>query len=330
MKYTAALGWAAVAAVLAVLHVAWGPVEIPAEAVVDALRGGNGLESVLVREVRLPRVLTAAGAGSALALCGLALQTWFHNPLCGPSVLGITSGASLGVALTVLAGFSWHITGGLGATAIGAVLGASAVLVLVLAVSARFSVPTTLLIFGLMLGHVVGAVTTVLQAEARSEELQRFVLWGMGSFGSTGLAASAVLVGLAAAGGGVLAATARHLDAWTLGPWTARSMGMPVARVQWTVLGVTGVLAGVVTALCGPVAFLGLATPHVVRFTTRDRSHRVTLPTVAAAGAAIALAADVLVRAPWDPSGGWPLNAVLSLLGAPVVVAVVFRNRWAP
>jgi iron complex transport system permease protein len=96
MKYAAALGWAVVAAVLAVLHVAWGPVEIPAEAVVDAVRGGSDLDSVLVREVRLPRVLTAAGAGSALALCGLALQTWFHNPLCGPSVLGITSGASLG------------------------------------------------------------------------------------------------------------------------------------------------------------------------------------------------------------------------------------------
>lgn len=322
------LGWTAVALLLAIVHIAWGPVDVPAGELWNALIDGEGRSGVLVREVRLPRVLTAAGAGAALALCGLALQTWFHNPLAGPSVLGITSGASLGVALAVLAGWTWHTGWGFGSTTAGAVLGAGAVLLLVLAVSARQHAPVTLLVFGLMLGHVVGAVTTVLQAEARSEALQRFVVWGMGSFGSTGLTAAAVLVGVAATGGVCLLAVARHLDAWTLGPWTARSMGMPVVRVQWVVFGVTGVLSGAVTAWCGPVAFLGLATPHVVRMVLRNRSHRVALPNVAAAGAALALAADLLVRAPWAESGGWPLNAVLSLFGAPVVVAVLFRNSW--
>ena len=165
------LGWTALAMLLAIVHIAWGPVDVPAGELWNALIDGEGRNGVLVREVRLPRVLTAAGAGAALALCGLALQTWFHNPLAGPSVLGITSGASLGVALAVLAGWTWHTGWGFGSTTAGAVLGAGAVLLLVLAVSARQHAPVTLLVFGLMLGHVVGAVTTVLQAEARSEAL---------------------------------------------------------------------------------------------------------------------------------------------------------------
>lgn len=320
--------WAGLALLLAVAHIVWGPVHVPLGEVWGALIEGEGKSGVLVREVRLPRVLTAAGAGAALALCGLVLQTWFHNPLAGPSVLGITSGASLGVALAVLAGWTWQTGWGFGASTAGAVLGAGAVLVLVLAVSARWHAPVTLLVFGLMLGHVVGAVTTVLQAEARSEALQRFVVWGMGSFAATGRGAAVFLLVLTAAGGVFLYAVARHLDAWTLGPWTARSMGVPVVRVQWSVLAATGVLAGAVTALCGPVAFLGLATPHVVRMLLRNRTHRITLPAVAAAGAALALAADVFVRAPWSSSGGWPLNAVLSLFGAPVVIAVLFRTSW--
>jgi len=321
-------GWAVAAGLLAALHLAWGPVDLTVTEVWRALWEGEGTHGILLREVRLPRVLTAAGAGAALALCGLALQTWFHNPLAGPSVLGITSGASLGVALAVLAGWTWHTGWGFGASTAGAVLGAGAVLLLVLFVASRHHAPVTLLVFGLMLGHVVGAVTSVLQVEARSEALQRFVLWGMGSFGSTGLGASVFLVGLAAAGGGSLWALARSLDAWTLGPWTARSMGVPVVRVQWTVFAVTGILAGAVTAWCGPVAFLGLATPHVVRMLLPDRSHRRMFPAVAAAGAALALGADLFVRAPWSATGGWPLNAVLSFFGAPVVVAVLFRNSW--
>lgn len=322
------LCWAAGAGLLAVLHLVWGPVDMTASEVWQGLWDGAGTHGVLLREVRLPRVLTAAGAGAALALCGLALQTWFHNPLAGPSVLGITSGASLGVALAVLAGWTWQTGWGFGATTAGAMLGAGAVLILVLAASVRWHAPVTLLVFGLMLGHVVGAATTVLQVEARSEALQRFVVWGMGSFAATGLGAALVLLILTAAGGVFLYAVARHLDAWTLGPWTARSMGVPVVRVQWTLFAVTGVLAGAVTAWCGPVAFLGLATPHVVRLLLPDRSHRRMLPTVAVAGAALALGADVFVRAPWSATGGWPLNAVLSLFGAPVVVAVLFRNSW--
>jgi iron complex transport system permease protein len=311
---------------LVVAHMAWG-------AVGWEEMWSRGLGEEILWGIRLPRVLMAMTAGAGLGVSGLMMQTWFQNPLAGPSVLGITSGAARGVAVVVMTGGALGLGAlGWGGTVVAASAGSLAVLVLIAWMARRFRGVMTLLIFGLMLGYTVGAVVTVLQREARQEALQQFVFWGMGSLSQTTLYISLIAGGIVLVGVGVLWKRWRFLDAWTLGEWTAKSMGVPVARLRREVLWVTGIVTGGVTALCGPLAFLGLATPHVVRFVSSSKasatSHRSAVPRVAAMGAVLALLADFFVRAPWSADGGWPLNAVLSLLGAPVVMVVVLRKSW--
>ncbi|MDE0872097.1 MAG: iron ABC transporter permease [Flavobacteriales bacterium] len=318
------LGFSVLLVLNAVGHLAWGPMEISLWEALTWAEGSNSVESVVMYEVRLPRVLTAMAGGAGLALSGLLLQTWFHNPLAGPSVLGISSGASMGVALVVLSGWSW---GWMGVSA-SATLGGLFSLMLILGVSRRFSGVAALLIFGLMLNYVLGALVTVLQAEAQQDALQQFVFWGMGTFGQAPLSVAAGLSILVIIAGVWMLGKSRALDAWTLGSLTARSMGVHEGRLQWTVIGTTGILAGCITAICGPVAFLGLATPHLVRLVTSERSHKRLIPLTIVAGSLLALVADWGVRGPGLDGGGWPLNAVLSLLGGPLVIWVLFRKTW--
>ncbi|MDA0303206.1 MAG: iron ABC transporter permease [Bacteroidetes bacterium] len=303
------------------LHLAWGPISIDW---LDAWSLIDSTDSLVLFHVRLPRVVTAMAAGSGLALSGLLLQTWFHNPLAGPSVLGISAGSSMGVALVLLTGLAW---GWWGITS-AAVLGGMLTLLLILLVSRRFQGSATLLIFGLMLSYVVGALVTVLQAEAAQDALQQFVFWGMGTFGQAPLKLSVVMLVMVLLAWKLVASKSRDLDAWTLGSLTAQSMGVDEKRLKYTVIGVTGVLAGIITAVCGPVAFLGLAIPHLVRLMCSERSHRLMIPLTILTGAFMALLADWGVRAPGLDGGGWPLNAVLSLLGGPMVVWVLFRKTW--
>lgn len=313
---------------LAMAHLLWGSVDMSPGQIANALLGGQGLEATIVRGVRLPRVLMAMGVGGGLALSGLLMQTFFRNPLAGPSVLGVTSGASMGVAIAVLGG-SW--AGGLlgfSGVVMSAVAGSFAVLAVVLAVAARHAGAVKLLVFGLMLSYAVGALVTVLQSAARQAALQEFVFWGMGTFGNGSVQAGAGLL-IGAVLLAVLAmARTRSLDAWTLGPRTAESMGIAARPLRWFILGTTGVLTGVATALCGPIAFLGLAAPHMVRLFHAQRSHKSLVPLTLLTGSLLALAADLAVRAPWSDSGGWPLNAVLSLMGAPMVLHVLLKRTW--
>ena len=267
---------------LVLSHLIWGVVDI---AVLEPLKG---VHREILLNVRIPRALAAVAAGAGLSLCGLVLQTWFGNPLAGPSVLGVSSGAGLGVALLVLVGLtsSWW------ATATAAMAGSGLVLVLVLFVAHRFRTATALLIFGLMLNYVVGAIITVLQAEAQQDALQQFVFWGMGTFGHGSLASSLGLCTAVIVAGLMLRTMHRDLDIWTLGPLTAQSMGVNNRSLRWRIVALAGLLTGGITAACGPVAFLGLATPHVVRLLTKERSHRVLIPLTALTGAILALAAD--------------------------------------
>lgn len=309
-------------------HLLWGSVSLSPSLVLEALMGKEGLAGTIVRSVRLPRVLMAAGAGGGLALSGLLMQTYFRNPLAGPSVLGVTSGASMGVALAVLGGH-W-VGGALGfsGVVVAAILGSFAVLAVVLAVAARHAGAVKLLVFGLMLSYAVGALVTVMQSAARQAALQEFVFWGMGTFGNGSVAAGSGLLLGAIVLAALAAARSRSLDAWTLGPRTAESMGVAGRPLRWFILGTTGLFTGVTTAMCGPIAFLGLAAPHVVRLFHAHRSHKSLVPLTLLTGSVLALAADLVVRAPWSEGGGWPLNAVLSLMGAPMVLHVLLKRTW--
>ncbi len=276
-------------------------------------------------EVRLPRVLIAIAAGAGLGISGLMMQTWFHNPLAGPSVLGVTSGAGMAVALVVLTGMG----GGWLANALAASVGSWCALGLVLFVASRFRGLASLLIFGLMLNYLLGALVTVLQAEAEENALQQFVFWGMGTFGQASLVtASAVLI-LVLAASSIAFKQYENLDKWTLGAVTARSMGVNESRLQKILVVLTGLLAGSITAVCGPVAFLGLATPHLVKLIIPYRSHNRLIPMTALIGALLALLADWGVKGWGIADSGWPLNAVLSMLGAPLVIWVLLQRNFS-
>jgi iron complex transport system permease protein len=270
---------------------------------------------------RLPRTLMALMAGAGLALAGLLMQTMFRNELAGPSVLGISSGASLGVGLVVLAGWS---TGPLAHVSV-AVLGSLAILLLMLAVVRVFRDSGSLLVFGLMTAYICGAFLTVLQAGAAGARLKVFVQWGLGSFapltGSEWQWTTAAL-GLAVV---MILPLSRWFDVLLLGGSHPASLGAPVRKIQFFMLLAAGIITGCVTAFCGPIAFLGLAVPHLARGLWRSSEHRLVLPTTVLLGGVLGLGCDILVRL--EPFGMiLPLNAVTSLIGAPVVIRVILKN----
>ncbi|HMN04537.1 MAG TPA: iron ABC transporter permease [Flavobacteriales bacterium] len=326
-------GWlfifAAIGLVMAVLGLAFGSVHIPVGEVWEVFfKQVDGPYRVIVRQVRLPEVLTAAVAGAGLATAGLLMQTVFHNPLAGPGVLGISGGASVGVALAMLAQPLWAaslVPQDL-LVAVAALAGAFAVLLLIMVADRRLGDGITLLILGLMVGYLCTAMVSVLQAASEAKALKGFVLWGLGSFAGMELSrlpwlALPILAGLAGALG-----LMKPMNALLIGDEQAGSMGVDVPRVRRRAICLTGLLAGVITAFCGPIAFLGLAVPHVARAILRTADHRVLLPATMLLGAALALLADVIVR---TAGGGaaLPLNAVTSLMGAPVVLWVLWSGR---
>ncbi|MEC7476538.1 MAG: iron chelate uptake ABC transporter family permease subunit [Bacteroidota bacterium] len=305
-----------------VSHVALGEVEIVWGELLGALLTGgevNELHATIVKEVRWPRALTAMTSGTLLGWLGLLMQTWFRNPLAGPGVLGITSGGSLGVALAVLLGLALPAW-------MAAAIGCFAVLLLIGVGARRFVSPVTTLVFGLMISYAVSAVVTVLQSSATAEALQTYVFWGMGTFGKASFLQATSCVALQLLLGMWMIRRAKWLDMWTLGEDLAQTMGVPKARLHLEILLLTGLILGVVTSVCGPLAFLGLATPHVYRFFHPKRGHMDAIQGIGAWGALLALLADGVVR--WTDSLAmhWPLNAVLAILGAPVVLAVLWKR----
>ena len=319
--------------VLFFLHLLIGPVPIGWRDVSAALLGGDVEASgtLIVRTVRLPEAITATIAGAGLAACGLLMQTLFRNPLAGPSVLGISSGASLGVAILLLAQPLWAfalIPTDL-AVILGAFSGAMGVLFLIMLADRRMGDGVALLIVGLMVGYLCSAIINVLQVASSEAALKGFVLWGMGSFGDVlnGRLAWLALPVIA----GILAALflVKPLNALLLGDAYAASLGVPVKRTRRWIMWTTGVLAGTITAFCGPIAFLGLATPHVARGLCRTSDHAVLMPVTILCGAVLALFCDLLIKLP-GLGAGIPLNAVTSLLGAPVVAWILLSGkRWA-
>ena len=331
------VGLAVLCAGLFLATLALGSVRLPLAEVVAVLTGNGSGDSaqLIVEQVRLPRALTALLAGAALGLGGLQMQTLFRNPLADPFILGISAGASLGVALVVLAGGSGGamlalglgLAGGAAITA-AAAAGALTVTLLVLAASRRVESPATVLIIGLMVGYAVTAVVSVLVQGGFGdlERVRAFVAWGFGSFAGTSWSDLVVLSATVAVGLAIGVATMKALNALLLGDAYAASMGVRVRGLRVVVVVGASLLAGAVTAFCGPIAFIGVASPHLARGLLRSSDHRVLLPATLLVGAAVALAAGLVAQLPGQDAT-LPLNSVTALVGAPVVVAVLLRLR---
>ncbi len=334
-------GLALIALAVFLLSLAVGSVRIPIDEIVAVLLGGDASKpawATIVLKFRLPKALTAMLAGAALSVSGLQMQTLFRNPLAGPFVLGISSGASLGVAMTVLLagvavglGGSTTLLAGISlagdtSLALSAIAGSGLVLLLVMSVARKVQSGMTLLILGLMFGYTTSALVSVLIYFSVVERIQAYISWTFGSFGGVTwrqlrVMAPAIVLGLA--GSHLLM---KPLNALLLGETYALSLGLNVRRVRLGIIGSSAVLAGVVTAFCGPIGFLGIAVPHLCRSLLHTSDHRLLLPAVSFMGATLALCADIVAGLPGSQLT-LPLNAVTALLGAPVVIWVILRQR---
>ncbi len=316
------------------LNISSGSVTIPFDKIISVLLGGTlEVESwnYIIWNYRIPKALTAILVGGGLSLCGLLMQTLFRNPLAGPFVLGISSGASLGAAL-LLMGFSFF-SGFTSLTffndisvAIAASAGSFLVLLVVLLVSTRIKDTMALLIIGLMFGSITSAIVSVLAYFTSAENLQRFIFWSFGSIGNLSthqIALLAIIVGL----GTILSTLSiKRLNAFLLGENYAQSLGISLKRSRLLIIIATGLLAGGITAFAGPIAFVGLAVPHLTRQIFDTMEHRILIPAVFLYGAILMLICDMIAQLP-NSANVLPINAITSLVGAPVVIWLLVRKR---
>lgn len=304
---------------LFLLDLAVGAVAVPLGDVWAALTGGDCPRATakIILNIRLIKAVVALLAGAALSVSGLQMQTLFRNPLAGPYVLGISSGASLGVALVVLAGVGSSI-----GIAGAAWLGAAIVLVVIAAVGHRIKDIMVILILGMMFSSGIGAVVQILQYVANDESLKMFVVWTMGSLGDVTFNQLAVLIPSIATGLLLAVVTIKPLNLLLFGEEYAVTMGLNVRRSRGLLFLSTTLLAGTVTAFCGPIGFIGLAMPHVTRMLFRNSDHRVLVPGTVLSGASVLLLCDLVSKL-----FTLPINAITALLGIPIVVWVVLRNK---
>jgi iron complex transport system permease protein len=323
----------AVMLLLFLVSLGTGTADIPPGSIVQILLGGEAARpewKVIIMELRLPKAITAVLAGMALSVSGLQMQTVFRNPLAGPYVLGISAGASLGVAivvmgLTFISGSSYVMPGNW-AIVTAAWLGSGLVLFLILMVSFRVRDIMTILILGILFGSATTAIVSVMQYFSTESMLKSFMIWTMGSLGGvTGsqlwIMVPAVSVGLALSLGSV-----KLLNAMLLGENYARSLGVNITAGRVIVFVSTSLLAGTVTAFCGPIAFVGIAVPHLARIIFRNADHAVLLPATILSGGIIMLFSDIVSQLP-GLSGSIPINSVTALMGVPVIVWIVIRNQ---
>lgn len=310
---------AAVTVVLFCLDLSVGSVAIPLDDVWAALTGGvcDVTVSRIIINIRLLKAIVALLAGAALSVSGLQMQTLFRNPLAGPYVLGISSGASLGVALILLAGVSFPL-----GIAGAAWAGASIVLVFIAVVGRRIRDIMVILILGMMISSGVSAVVQIMQYLSDDQSLKAYVIWTMGSLGDVTVSQLYILIPSVIVGLLLAVVAIKSLNLLLLGEDYAVTMGLDITRSRSVIFLSTTLLAGTVTAFCGPIGFIGLAIPHVTRMIFRDGDHRVLVPGTILAGASVMLACDVVSKL-----YSLPVNAVTSLLGIPVVIWVVVHNK---
>lgn len=323
--------------VLFVMNIALGSVEIPVSEVTSILFLGESSNEAwlkIVYNIRLPRAFTAILAGSALSIGGLQMQTLFRNPLAGPSVLGISAGASLGVAVVMLAAgsitsvFAIQQLGSLGSWMIigAASLGSSAVLFLILLISMRVRDSVTLLIIGLMIGNITIAIVSIWQYFSQPEQIRDYLIWTFGSLGGVTSSQLWILVLVVLAGSIIAFGLSKQLNGLLLGENYAKSMGLSVDRARFWIILSTSLLAGGITAFCGPIGFVGVAVPHLTRSLLNTNDHRILIPSTFLVGAILMLACDIVAQVPGS-STTLPISAVTSLVGSPVVIWIILKRR---
>ncbi len=325
----------AVIVVLAVANLLIGSVRIPIEEVCRILLGEdtNEIASNIIWKSRLPQALTAMVAGAGLAVSGLQMQTVFRNPLAGPSVLGISNGSALGVAVVVLlsgriGGVALSRLGYLGETAmsVGAVVGALAVMMLIVWISQKVKGNVTLLIIGVMIGYLANAVIGVLKFLSPEEDVKAFVVWGLGSFSRVSGDEMILFVVLMCVMLPLSCLLVKPMNLLLLGDRYAANLGLNIRRARLSVIVCSGVLVAIVTAYCGPIMFIGLAVPHLARALFRTSDHRLLMPATMLCGAILALVCSLIARIPGF-EGALPVNSVTALVGAPVIGVVLFSRR---
>lgn len=322
--------------VFLLLNLLLGSVSIPFASVWNILTGGEGdpvaWQNIILKS-RLPQALTALVAGAGLSISGLQMQTIFRNPLAGPSVLGISSGASLGVAFVVLlsgqlGGVALSRLGFIGevALSIAAIAGALSVMGLIVLASRKVAGSVTLLIIGVMIGYIANAVIGVLKFFSVEEDIKAYVIWGLGSFARVSGNQMMLFVTIMAVIIPLSFLLIKPLNLLMLGDGYARNLGLNIHRARVWVITCVGVLTAIVTAYCGPIIFLGLAVPHLCRAIFQTSDHRILMPTAMLVGASLALLCNLIARLPGF-EGALPVNSVTALVGAPVVASVLFGKR---
>jgi len=324
--------------VLVVVNLLIGTVKIPVDSVVSILTGSTEVSEVwtnIVLQSRLPQTLTALVAGAGLAVSGLQMQTVFRNPLAGPSVLGISNGAALGVAFVVLlsgqiGGVALSRLGYLGdaAISVAAIVGALLVMMLIIWISNRVEGRGTLLIIGVMIGYLATAIIGVMKFLSPEEDVKAFVVWGLGSFSRVSGGDMVLFVVLMCILLPLACLLVKPMNLLLLGDRYAANLGLNIRRARSLVIVSSSLLVAIVTAYCGPIMFIGLAVPHLTRALFRTSDHRVLMPATALCGAVLALLCNLIARMPGF-EGALPVNSVTALVGAPVIAAILFRRRRA-
>ncbi|MDO1500966.1 iron ABC transporter permease [Winogradskyella maritima] len=319
--------------VLFVVNISLGSVYIPIGDIFETLSGNstNDTFEVIILNFRLPKAITAILVGSGLGLSGLLMQTLFRNPLAGPFVLGISSGASLGVAFVILGS---GLFGGVLATAlvskwsvvIASSLGSFLVLLAVLAVSSKVKDTMAILIIGLMFGSITAAFVSVLSYFSSAEQLQQYIFWGFGSLSNLAWRELFIFFGLYALGVLFCLLSIKALNVLLIGDAYAQSLGLNLKQSRIIIILATSLLAGTITAFAGPIAFIGLAIPHLVRQFFKTAKHQVLVPAVILGGAIVMLICDSISQLPFSEAT-LPINAITALVGAPVVIWILIKQR---
>lgn len=319
---------------LALACLVFGSVDIPMRDIVAILSGkgcGNKAWEIIILQSRIPMIITAALAGAALSISGLLLQTTFNNPLAGPSILGVSSGAGLGVAIVILAlggsigGLLGENVGSYMAILVGALMGAGMVLAVLIAFSSIVRSNTMLLIIGILVSYLTSSVVQLLNSVASEEGVHNYVAWGFGNFSGVSVGQMPLYAGIIIAALVGAALMVKPLNAMLLGVRYARNLGINVSRSRNILLLITGILTAVVTAFCGPIGFIGLAVPHIARLSLGTSNHSRLIPATILAGADIALLCALVSVI--NPHGIIPINAITPIIGVPIILYIILNRR---
>lgn len=310
-----------------------GSVDIPLDNILSILVG-NSVEKeswkIIVLDSRLPKAIAAILCGGALSVCGLQMQTLFRNPLAGPYILGISSGAGLGVAIFIM-GLSFLGISGISFSAnsgiiISSILGSFSVLAILLSIINRLKDIMTVLILGIMIGSVITAIIGIIQYFSQDAQLKSFIMWTMGDLSSVTNSQLSILAPIVIIGLALSFTTSKNLNAYLLGESYAKSLGVNIKKSRITIIFITSILTGSVTAYCGPIGFVGIVTPHLARMMSNTSDHRILIPLSILLGINVLLIADIISQLP-GLEQNLPINSITSLIGIPFIIWIILKNK---